>query len=279
MRRRIWWRILRIGILLVLLGITAMLFLAHLQKKLIFYPNYPTREIVETPGDYGLLFDDVHFAACDGITLSAWYVPADEPHATVLFCHGNAGNISHRIEDIRIFNRLKLNTFIFDYRGYGKSEGRTSEQGTYRDVEAALLYLIEERGIPESEIIVVGRSLGGAIAAWIAQDRKVKALVIESAFTSIPDIGAELYPFLPVRRFATYRYATVEYLQGVRCPVLIVHSVDDEMISFRHAERLFQAAGEPKELLRLRGTHNEGIYESAAGYEEGLKRFLSGLSR
>jgi dipeptidyl aminopeptidase/acylaminoacyl peptidase len=165
--------------------------------------------------------------------------------------------------------------FIFDYRGYGKSEGRISEKGTYLDAEAAWRYLVDERQVDPSKIFIFGRSLGGAVGSWLAQEHTPRALIIESTFTSIPDIAAQLYPFLPIRRLARFRYSAIDYVQQVSCPVLIVHSRDDEMISFSHGRRLFEAANEPKELLEIRGTHNEGFITSGKFYQDGLKSFIS----
>jgi fermentation-respiration switch protein FrsA (DUF1100 family) len=276
-RKKVWWILFGIPGFFILLYIAVMALFSSLQGRLIYYPNYPTREIIETPQEHGLPFDEVRFTAADRTELFGWYIPAENARGTVLFCHGNAGNISHRMESIKIFLGLQLNVFIFDYRGYGKSNGSVSEKGTYRDVEAAWDYLVSERGIPPSEIVIFGRSLGGAIAAWIAQNRDAKALIIESTFTSIPDIGATLYPFLPIRLLARYRYSTVAYLENVRCPLLVVHSIDDEMIPMEHAQRLYDVAGEPKEMLELRGTHNETLFESGRRYVNGLNAFISNL--
>jgi fermentation-respiration switch protein FrsA (DUF1100 family) len=276
--KKVWWILFGIPGFFILLYLAAMALFSNLQRWLIYYPNYPSREISENPQEHGLPFDEVRFTASDGIELFGWYIPVEDARGTMLFCHGNAGNISHRMASIKIFLGLQLNVFIFDYRGYGASSGSVSEKGTYRDVEAAWDYLVSEKGIPPSEIIIFGRSLGGAIAAWVAQNRDAKALIIESTFTSIPDIGAVLYPFLPVRLLARYRYSTISYLADVRCPVLIVHSMDDEMIPVEHAQRLFDAAGEPKEMLELRGTHNETIFASGRRYENGLNAFISSLS-
>jgi len=193
----------------------------------------------------------------------------------ILFCHGNAGNISHRLESIQVFHRLGLSTFIFDFRGYGQSEGRPTEQGTYLDAEAAWHYLVRERQMSPTEIIIFGRSLGGSIAAWLAQDHTPKALIIESTFTSVRDIAAELYPYLPVRWLCRFNYNAMDYLHQLNCPVLIVHSRDDEMISFSHGRRLFETANEPKEFLEIMGTHNEGFMTSAKRYEDGLDSFIS----
>ena len=193
----------------------------------------------------------------------------------VLFCHGNAGNMSHRLESIRVFHRLGLSTLIFDYRGYGQSEGKPTEQGTYLDAEAAWRYLVQRQEVDPAEVFVFGRSLGGAIAAWLARGHTPKALIMESTFTSVPDIAAHLYPYLPVRLLSRFHYNAVDYVRQVNCPVLIVHSRDDEMIPFSHGRRLFETANEPKEFLEIRGSHNEGFMTSADRYEEGLASFLS----
>ena len=173
-------------------GLAAMVFVS--QSRLVYYPQ---RGIIATPGQIGLSYDAVTFEAADGVRLSGWFVPAEAPRGVILFCHGNAGNISHRLESIRVFHRLGLSTFIFDYRGYGQSEGRPTEQGTYLDAEAAWRYLVQERRVAPTEIIVFGRSLGGAIAAWLAQDHTPRALIVESTFTSVRDMASHLYPFLP----------------------------------------------------------------------------------
>ncbi|MCK5558231.1 MAG: alpha/beta hydrolase [Candidatus Hydrogenedentes bacterium] len=242
------------------------------QSRFIYFPE---RGIIMTPREIGLSYEAVNFEASDGVKLSGWFVPAEDPRGVVLFCHGNAGNISHRLESIQVFHRLGLSTFIFDYRGYGQSEGRITEQGTYLDAEAAWRYLVEKQHTDPTEIVIFGRSLGGAIGAWLAQDHTPSALIIESTFASIPDIAADLYPYLPVRHLARFHYAAINYLRQVHCPVLIVHSRDDEMISFSHGRRLLESANEPKELLEIRGTHNEGFITSADRYESGLESFIS----
>jgi len=192
----------------------------------------------------------------------------------VLFCHGNAGNISHRLESIEIFHRLGLNIFIFDYRGYGQSEGKPTEQGTYEDASVAWRYLTQQRQVNPNEIIVFGRSLGGAVASWLAQSHSPGALILESTFTSLADIAASLYPYLPVRLLLRFKYNTAEYLGKVNCPVLIVHSRDDEIMPFSHGCRLFEMASEPKKFLEISGTHNEGFIISGKDYEKGLNAFI-----
>jgi fermentation-respiration switch protein FrsA (DUF1100 family) len=250
-------------------GICAWLF--FIQARLVYYP---TRAIEATPAARGLLFEPVAFPAPDGVRLAGWFVPAAKARGTLLFCHGNAGNISHRLESIAIFHRLGLDVFIFDYRGYGESEGAPGEEGTYRDAEGAWRYLTERRGVAPERLVYFGRSLGGSVAAWLAARHAPRALIVESSFSSVPDFGAEVYPWLPVRWLARLRYDTAAYLAESAAPVLIVHSPQDEIIPFRHAERLYAAAREPKSLLRLRGDHNSGFLVSGEEYVNGLDAFL-----
>ena len=157
------------------------------QSRFIYFPE---RAIYANPDEIGLSYEAVSFEASDEVGLVGWFVPAEQSRGVVLFCHGNAGNISHRLESIQAFNRLGLDTFIFDYRGYGRSEGRTTERGTYRDAEAAWRYLVEGRQVDPSQMVIFGRSLGGTIAAWLVQERPPKALILESTFTSVPDMAA-----------------------------------------------------------------------------------------
>jgi fermentation-respiration switch protein FrsA (DUF1100 family) len=177
----------------------------------------------------------------------------------VLFFHGNAGNISHCLGSLRVFNELNLSTLIFDYRGYGRSEGTVSDQGIYRDAEAIWRHLTEERGIPAAEVILIGCSLGTAVAAFVASRHKPGALIIESDFISVLNLAAEIYPWFPARRLARIEFPTGDYLRTVTCPVLVAHSRDDEILPFNQRTRLFDVAREPKEFLELRGGHNDGF--------------------
>ena len=245
------------------------------QSRLVYFPNMPSRALGQAPDSIGLAFESVEIITEDGIKLHAWYVPAPERRGVVLFFHGNAGNISHRLDSLKIFNELNLDTLIFDYRGYGRSEGAVSEQGTYRDGEAAWRYLREKRGIPAAQIVLFGRSLGAAIAAYVASRHRPGALILESGFISVPDMAAALYPWLPARRLARIKYPTGEYLQTASCPVLVVHSRDDEIIPFEQGRKLFELAGEPKQFLELRGGHNDGFLVSGRRYLDGFDTFLN----
>lgn len=266
--------VLGIWIVIIVIGV-CIVFIAQLYFSQSRYIYFPDRSLLADPSSIGLQFESVYFEAADGIKLSGWFIPSDSARGVLLFCHGNAGNISHRLESIQIFHQLGLDVFIFDYRGYGQSEGKPTETGTYQDAAAAWRYLVEERKLASTDIVVFGRSLGGAIASWLAQQHTPRALIVESSFTSIPDIAATLYRYLPVRQLLRFDYNTAEYLSRVNCPVLVVHSRNDEMMPFSHGQRLFEVAGEPKQFLEISGTHNEGFLMSGERYEQGLDVFIS----
>jgi len=229
------------------------------------------------PSAAGLDYEDVNFSAPDGISLHGWFIPAGKtPSGVLLFFHGNAGNISHRLDSIRIFHDLGLDVFIFDYRGYGLSAGKPSEEGFYADGRAALGFLLE-KGYSPGEVILFGRSLGGAVAARIAGETTPAALIIESSFTSLAAIAARVAPLFPVGLLLRSGFHTEALLPAVRCPVLVIHSPDDEMIPFSHGKRLFEAASEPKAFLETSGDHNSGFLLSGAVYTEGLASFISAL--
>ncbi|HYR05301.1 MAG TPA: alpha/beta hydrolase, partial [Gallionella sp.] len=252
---RVIWHILAI---LAAIYAGLMLVLYFFQARLVFYPE-TGREIIATPGQAGLPYEDVRLTTSDGIDLYGWFVPAPQPRGTVLFLHGNAGNISHRIDSLQMFYRLGYSTLIFDYRGYGNSGGKPSEQGTYRDAEAAWRYLTGQRQIPACRIVLFGESLGGAVGAWLAARQKPAALVIASGFTSVPDLARHFYPYLPVRWLTRIRYDTLKNLRAVAAPVLVAHSPEDEIIPFEHGRALYEAAHQPKQFLEIAGGHNDGF--------------------
>ncbi len=272
METNFWNIIWTLFALIAVLYVVYSLYLAIFQSRFVYFPE-PLIEA--TPEAIGLEYEDVSLEAADGVKLSAWFIPSNEQRAVAIFCHGNAGNISHRLHTIKLLNRLGLSTLIFDYRGYGQSEGNPSEKGTYLDVEAAWQYIVDFRGIEPEKIIILGRSLGGAIAAYIAQKHKPGMLVIESTFTSIPDMAAVIYPYIPVRLLSRIIYPTAKYISEVKCPVLIVHSRHDDIIPFDHGLRLFEMANQPKKFLEISGNHNEGYMISVEQHEEHLRGFIS----
>jgi hypothetical protein len=241
------------------------------QSRFIFFPD---NVLSATPEKLGLSYREVEFFTADRVRLHGWLIPAREARGVILFCHGNAGNISHRLETIDIFHRLGYTTFIFDYRGYGRSDGTPSEEGTYLDAEAAWDYLVRQEKTAPAEIIVFGRSLGGAIAAQLAARVTPRACVLESAFTSAGDMAADMYPLFPARLLCRFDYDTEAAVRRIRCPLLIIHSPEDDIVPFDHGRRLFAAAGEPKTFLRIHGNHNAGFLLSGKEYETGLADFL-----
>ena len=248
------------------------------QSRMLYLPDVPGRDLYATPGDAGMVYTDVSIQSEDGVTLHGWFVQGSSSRV-VLFFHGNAGNISHRLESIRQFLGLGLSVFIIDYRGYGRSGGRPAEPGLYLDAEAAWRYLTGDRGVAPEDIVVFGRSLGGSVAAWLAARQRPAALIVESSFTSVPDAARDFYPWLPVRWLSRLRHSTVDYVRAVRCPTLVVHSRDDEIIAFRHAEAIYAAANEPRTLLTLRGGHNDAFVTDEAAYLRGIREFLAALPR
>ena len=274
-------------LLMSLLMIVAALYVAlglmlyWLQGSMVFLANMPGRSLDASPTDVGLEYEDVHIDTEDGERLHGWYLPAADSRGVLLFFHGNAGNISHRLESILIFNRLGLEVLIVDYRGYGQSSGKPSETGTYLDARAAWDYLTQRRGVNPDRIVVFGRSLGGAVGAWLAGQLRAgdapAGLIVESSFTSGADMARRLYPIFPARLLTRLEYPVVEYIGQAPCPVLVVHSRDDEIIPFAMGQALHAAAPEPKAFLELRGDHNAGFWISRETYVAGLADFLRGL--
>ena len=266
--------LLYVLLVVVMVYCAMIVYLLVMQPRLIYLPGLPTRMLEASPHDIGLDYETLTLQTVDGEQLHGWYVAAQEARATLLFCHGNAGNISHRLESLRIFHALGLNVLMFDYRGYGQSTGKPSEAGTYRDADAAWRHLLDERRLSPREIIIAGRSLGAAVAADLASRTVPAAVVLESAFISVPAMVAEIYPWLPPGLPGLYQYDNLEKLAQITRPLLIVHSREDEIIPFAHAQMLLAEAGEPVQLLELHGGHNDGILLSRADYVHGLQVFL-----
>ena len=251
------------------------IYLYYMQESLIYYPNMPARDLISSPEDIGLTYQNVELVTDDNIQLHGWFIPNDNAKGTLLFFHGNAGNISHRLESISLFHDLELNVFIIDYRGYGRSEGKTTEKGTYLDAEAAWHYLTHTRGISGEQIIIFGRSLGASIASWLASQHTPAALIIESGFTSVPSMAQRFYPFLPVRWLTTFRYDSKRYVANIQSPIMVAHSKDDEIIPYHEGREIFAAAAEPKMFLEMQGGHNDGFIVSGTSYVEGLRSFIN----
>jgi uncharacterized protein len=273
MRKR-WKMILYLPILLY---VALALWLRWNEPRMIYYPD---RHIEQTPDQAGLPYEDITLTASDGVHINGWLVSGDSgnnANLTVLLLHGNAGNISHRLEKLAILRDLGVDTFIIDYRGYGRSEGQPNEAGTYRDAQAAYDYLVSQRKVAPRHIIVYGESLGSAIAADLASKQEVGGLILEEAFTSVGDVGQKMFPFLPVRWLVRNKYDTLSKMPRIKVPLLMFHSVDDEIFNIRHAQRLLAAAHDPKQLVELHGGHNDAFLVSAPTYRDALQKFLATL--
>ncbi len=226
-----------------------------LEESFIFFPSrYPDGDW--NPQD--LEFEDVHVQSADGTRLHGWYFPCDNPRAVVLFSHGNAGNLSHRAETAQVLRqRVGVSVMLYDYRGYGRSEGRPSEKGILADGRAARTWLANRAGLSPDEVVLMGRSLGGAVSVDLAQDG-ARALVLESTFTSIPEVAALHYRWLPLRFLLRTRFDSLAKINSYRGPLLQSHGNADGLVPYAIGRRLFEAANEPKQFFTVEGgDHND----------------------
>jgi uncharacterized protein len=242
---------------------------------------HPQRQLEATGAELGRPYENVFFKTSDGVELNGWFYPAaaNAPHAQLVFlnCHGNGGNISHRLGLYRALLELGANVFSFDYRGYGASQGKPTEHGTYLDAQAAYQWL-RKKGFAAKNIIVYGESLGGGIASELCAREETGGLILQSTFTSLRELGAELYPWLPVKLVGKIRYDTRSKLPQLKIPVLVMHSRDDGLIGFRHSQENFEAANEPKFFIELRGGHSDEAWE-APGFAAAMGKFLIEVER
>ena len=244
-----------------------------MEEKFIFFPD---STVDVTPKDAGLAFEDVFFTTSDGVRLNGWFMPYAGSRITLLWFHGNAGNISHRLENIKLLhNKVQINVFIFDYRGYGRSEGRVSEEGTYRDGEAALKYLRNREEIDPRRIVFFGRSLGAAVAADLATREECLALILETPFVSIREMAKAAFPFFPIGPLLRTRYDVAEKIKKAKAPILVLHGDKDEVVPFEQGKRVFETASQPKEFYAIRGAHHNDTYiVGGDAYFAALKDFI-----
>ena len=265
------------GLILVVISVGLLSGLLYLmQPSMVFYPS---RNLVETPAAWGLKYEEVYLNSSDGVRLHGWYLPHHQAEDVVLFLHGNGGNISHRGASIEIFNRIGLNVLIIDYRGYGKSEGAPGEQGFYEDARTAWRYLIEQCGFESEQIILFGRSIGAAVATKLAVEVGPERVILESAFSSSRDMAVRMMPLLSRIAVMRYPFNSMERMKDIHARLLMLHSPDDEIISYRLGEKLFQAANEPKQFVNLKGDHNYGFMMSQPEYEQALAGFINSESK
>lgn len=247
------------------------------QDHLLFIPS---SDVWQTPASAGLQAEDFWIETEDGITLHGWFFPNRdaEPEFIVVFSHGNAGNISHRLELVQTILKSGAAVVLYDYRGYGKSEGKPDEEGLYSDITAVVRYLKEKKGYSEDQIILYGRSLGGAVAAYGAVTFRPAGLVLDSAFKNLGALVKDVYPFVPPA-LARYEFPTEKFIRGLNgVPLMILHSRRDELVKFHHAEFLYSLADDPKTFVELRGGHNSSFAASRDLYLAAWKDFLQSLS-
>jgi fermentation-respiration switch protein FrsA (DUF1100 family) len=240
----------------------------------------PSRRMEGSPADVGLEAEEVAFFAEDGCRLYGWWIPHPEARGTILYCHGNAGNISTRLDVCAGLHRLRVNVFIFDYRGYGVSRGIPGEQGLYRDARAA--YEVVRARYDDREdppVMLYGASLGAPVAVHLAMEKGAWGLVIEGGFTSAVDVGERWFPRLPIRAIARYRFDALSRIHGLRMPKLFAHSPRDRTIPFDLGGQLFAAAPEPKKFVSLQGEHGEAGWTDTPYFMTELMQFTDSVFR
>ena len=265
---RIVWSIVALAALVY--GAVCVGFYAR-QDTLVFKPE---QVLKTTPAAAGLPFEDLRIRASDGTMLAAWYVAGRPGGRQVLLLHGNGGNISHYLRTLVVLNKLGHGVLALDYRGYGVSGGRPSEMGFYRDAAAAFDYLVDTRGAAPGDIVVYGRSLGGAVTTWLAAHRAPGALILESTFTRLTDVGSDRYPWLPVRLLSRNVFDSVAQIGAVRCPILIAHGGADTTVPQAFGRELAKAAGARAEFFALPGGHSDAFIQGGEVYYRHLDQFI-----
>lgn len=247
--------------------------LAKLERSLVFQPSqYPAGNWQPT----GFAFEDAWFTASDGTRLHGWYLAHEHPRAVVLYCHGNAGNVALWAPALHVLHdRVGVSVLGFDYRGYGRSQGIPSEAGLMADARAARTWLAERSGVPEGQIVLIGRSLGGAVAVELAASEGARALILESTFTKLPDAAHSILPWLPVRSLIHSEFNSLAKIVSYHGPLLQSHGTADRVVPYELGRQLFAAANDPKEFFEISGTaHND---PQPAAYYDALRAFLSRL--
>ncbi|HJR17081.1 MAG TPA: alpha/beta hydrolase [Gemmatimonadales bacterium] len=263
----------------VILYLTLLLLLWLAEPHLIYFPG-EQRSLIAPPAALDLRAERVEFSSEDGVSLVGWVMSeADSAGLWLLICHGNAGNLSEFDRPVHYagLRQLGLNLLAFDYRGYGESGGVASEQGLYRDADAAYTYLRQRRGVPADRIVVFGHSLGSAVAIDLVSRVPAAGLIVEGALTSAIHRGQELYPYIPVRWIARSRFNSIDKILEVRLPKLFLHASGDEVIPLAHGRRLFEVATEPKRFVELQGGHGDAFDTDSASYFGSIRTFLLSL--
>jgi len=247
----------------------------NLIERFIFFPE---SEIAATPGSLSLEYEDVWFSASDGVALHGWWVPGSRPE-TILWFHGNAGNISHRVDNLRLLHdHVGVNVFLFDYRQYGRSQGKASEEGLYADARGALAYLRSRGDLAQERIVYFGRSLGSAVAVDLAATNSPRGLILETPFASIRAMARRLLPG-PLSAVVPAGFDNLAKIPGIHCPKLFIHGDSDEIVPYEQGRLLFEAASPPKSFFTIRGAgHNDTYIVAGSRYFARMRDFLDGLN-
>ncbi len=266
--------------LAIIIFFFSFIFLLRLfENQFIYFPEkYPVG--YWQPEAFGVQVEDCYFNTADGVRLHGWLVAHENPIATLLWCTGNAGNISHRLDNLARLTSLPINVFIFGYRGYGKSEGRPNENGVYLDALAAYDYLTSRPDIERNKIVLFGRSLGGAVAVELATRRPCSGLILECTFTSARDIAKSSFGFIPVHLFLKTKFDSIKKITRLHVPLLVIHGGQDRTVPIRLGKKLFEAANEPKEFYEISGAdHNDTYVVGGAAYFNKLLEFIREVTR
>ncbi|KAA3631987.1 MAG: alpha/beta hydrolase [Calditrichaeota bacterium] len=261
--------LLWIPVIIVALYLVIMLYIYFNQDKLVFYP---TENFALTPDQLELEFETIELKISDSVIIHGWFISPKEKKSdkVILFCHGNAGNISHRLETAEYLSKLGVPIFLFDYRGYGHSTGSPTEEGVYEDAQTAYNWLVQSKQYKPEEIIIFGRSLGGAVGVELASRVKCGGLIVESSFTTVAEMGKKLFPIFPIKQLIRYKFDSFTKIKTLQCPILVTHSPDDDLIPYWMGEKLYEQAPEPKDFVKLSGPHNSREYFENEAYKIAL---------
>lgn len=264
-------QMVRILVLIPIAYLAVCLLVYVFQERLVYFPS---RDVWAKPDEMGMAYEALMLTASDGVRIAAWYVPHQAAIGTVIFSHGNAGNMADRVVEARLLHRMGLNVLMFDYRGFGDSAGRPGEAGTFRDADAAWNYAVETLHERPERLVLYGCSLGGAVAIEQASRRTPAALVVESTFTNLADVGRRHYPLLPVRLLCRIRYDSISRVGAVRCPKLFIHGSQDSLIPIENGRALFEAASEPKTFVESSGGHNDAGLTASDAVAQRIEAFI-----
>ena len=256
----------------ILLGVMMSACAGFVESQIFF----PEKEYYASPKQFGLVFEDVWLTTSDGTTLHGWYLPAPGSRHLILFCHGNAGNISHRLDNLARLNQAGLAVFIFDYRGYGQSQGSPSEKGMYLDAEAAYDWAAQKAAEQGGKVVIFGRSLGGVAAVYLATERRPAGLILESTFTNLGDMAGTLIPIPGMKKWLGGRFNSLGRAPRVSAPVLMLHGDVDNVVPIALGRELFQALPQPKAFVLLKGAgHNDTYLVAGPEYFQRLSKFVT----